>query len=182
MRTWLVLAGGESSRFAADGRYGPDKLTAALGDASVAEATIAAVRQADPEAPIRVLGSEFGGGPARAVIAALPNIETSEVGVIAADMPFCADVITRLCKKWQPEFQALVPTDDNGREQWLCAIYSTDALREASRKLAEKHSWNAFVQPLAITRQREDIPMWDIDTVQDFENARRVWSESSRDE
>lgn len=182
MRTWLVLAGGESARFASDGRYGSDKLAVHLGDVSVRDATIAAVRRGDPQADVRVLGPEFGGGPARAVVAALSQVHTPSVGILAADMPFAGDVIARLCGQWQPGTQALVPVDQQGREQWLCAIYDSEALRVAAEALTSEASWHELVRSLDITRVTEELPLWDIDTVQDFESAQELWRPVSKDD
>jgi len=91
------------------------------------------------------LGVEFSGGPASAVIAYLPHVRTPLVALLAVDMPFAAPLIGRLVAEWVPSagYQGLVPVDGTGREQWLSAVYSTDALRDAS-----VHLWvDGSVQP-----------------------------------
>lgn len=176
VRTWLVLAGGESTRFS--GPWGRDKLRAPLGAGTVLEATLEALRRADPRAQSDVLGPEFSGGPARAVRARIDAVTTPTVGVLAGDMPGMRTVISALCSVWRDDMQALVPTDASGRHQWLCALYNTQSLRTAMHG-ASSDSWHSLMKGLTVT----DLPMpdeggtWDIDTVQDFEKIHSEWQD-----
>jgi molybdopterin-guanine dinucleotide biosynthesis protein A len=78
-----------------------------------------------------------GSGPLAAIGAAVAEVDTALVGVIAADMPFAwprvGEALARLARlAAAPDGAgAVVPVYPAGVEQLLCAAYRTDALRAA---------------------------------------------------
>lgn len=76
-----------------------------------------------------------GGGPVAAVSAGVAKIETEFVALIATDMPFAAAVIHDLANSLESSIDGLVPLDAQGVPQTLCAIYRTNALKNALVKL-----------------------------------------------
>jgi molybdopterin-guanine dinucleotide biosynthesis protein A len=72
-----------------------------------------------------------GGGPVAAIAAGLSVCRAPCVGVFAADLPFL-DAAT-VHSLWtaladSPEHDGAVAVDEDGREQWLTAVYRRDAL------------------------------------------------------
>ncbi len=79
-------------------------------------------------------------GPAAAIGAALPHVTGRRVLVLAADLPRAGEAVATLLASTSPEDLAedgIVLRDTSGRSQWLTAIYDTEALREAFRRLPD---------------------------------------------
>jgi len=72
-----------------------------------------------------------GGGPVAAIAAGLSVCRAPYVGVFAADLPFLnAETVHRLWTALadSPEHDGAVAADENGRDQWLTAVYRRDVL------------------------------------------------------
>lgn len=128
MQQWtaVVLTGGRSSRL------GTDKATAVVAGQRMIDRVIEQL----PDVAIVVVGPDPGiggvmvtredppgGGPAAAIAAGLPYVQTEWVAVIAADMPFAVPMLLSLDRR----AQAVVPIA-GGHPQPLCAWYQVSAL------------------------------------------------------
>ena len=185
-RSWtaIVLAGGRSARM------GMDKLTVDIGGSS----SLARVLRDLGAGPVIVVGTPPEGwavlddglviredpplsGPAAAIGAALPLVQTPISAVLAGDMPFAVPVARTAVARLPEGTDACVPVDSSGRRQYLCAAYRTDALRIATtgfpsladlsvRRLLESLSIQEFPTP--------DERVVDLDEPADVEHARRL--------
>lgn len=123
-----------------------------------------------------------GGGPVAAIAAGLSVCRAPYVGVFAADLPFL-DAAT-VHSLWttlaeSPEHDGAVATDEDGREQWLTAVYRRDALLA---KIADQGADN--VRGLPLRRLVKDLRLLritptgqtvlDCDTWEDVAAARRI--------
>lgn len=186
MRPWtaVILTGGRSSRL------GSDKAASAVGGRPLLQRVASAI-PADVELvvcgplPPFDLGRPFallredppGGGPVAGVAAALPQVTTDVVVLLATDLPFLgslpADLVQRL-----GDGEALVAVDATGREQPLLAAYRTDALRRAVDDLGEVSgaSMRRLLGGLRVDRYRPGAatvdPALDVDTPADLARAR----------
>jgi molybdopterin-guanine dinucleotide biosynthesis protein A len=135
----LVLAGGAARRLGGEdkpalvvgGRTLLDRVLAACADARTttvvgpARATARAVRWVREEPP--------GGGPVAGLAAGLAEVTAEVTLLLAADLPFLnAVTVHRLLDALsEPEVDAAVLIDADGREQLLTAAYRTVPLRDA---------------------------------------------------
>lgn len=116
------------------------------------------------------------GGPAAAILAALPLVAASRVLVLACDLPEVrAAVPLLLASPFEGDGACLA--DEEGRLQWLAGIYRTDALRSAGAGLPQAGqgaSVRALLGELSITAvAASDDLAADIDTWDDLNQARR---------
>jgi molybdopterin-guanine dinucleotide biosynthesis protein A len=102
------------------------------------------------------------------------------VAVVAADMPFAAALLPDLVDELSSapdDVDAIIPTDADGREQPLAAVYRTDALRSAAASLGGVE--NRSVRDLrSALRARlhpveSAVTLLDVDTPDDLAAARR---------
>lgn len=180
--TYLLLTGGDGTRL------GEDKASLVVAGESLRSRLMSEL----PRGHTHELGAKFSGGPASAVIAFLPNVSTTVVALLAVDMPFSAPLVKQLVGAWDPAagYQGLVPVDETGREQWLSAAYSTDALREASKDLwidgrvQPGIAMKSFVGGLRISRvplaEADSVLTLDIDTAQDLAIVQEIMREGHR--
>jgi molybdopterin-guanine dinucleotide biosynthesis protein A len=123
-----------------------------------------------------------GGGPVAAIAAGLSVCRAPYVGVFAADLPFL-DAAT-VHSLWtalgeSPEHDGAVAVDEDGREQWLTAVYRRDAL---AAKIADQGTDKVHGLPLrrlaAQLRLLRITPtgqsVLDCDTWEDVAAARRI--------
>lgn len=123
-----------------------------------------------------------GGGPVAAIAAGLSVCRAPYVGVFAADLPFL-DAAT-VHSLWtalgeSPEHDGAVAVDEDGREQWLTAVYRRDAL---AAKIADQGADKVHGLPLrrlaAQLRLLRITPtgqtVLDCDTWEDVAAARRI--------
>lgn len=123
-----------------------------------------------------------GGGPVAAIAAGLRVGHAPQVGVFAADLPFLsAETIHSL---WitladSPAYDGAVAVDENGREQWLTAVYRRDALlAKIAVQGADKvrglplRRLVADLRLLRITSTGQSV--LDCDTWEDVAAARRI--------
>jgi molybdopterin-guanine dinucleotide biosynthesis protein A len=135
----FILAGGRSSR------YGTDKALMKLDGRSVVEMIAAAIHEALPDSKIRLVASGDaqllswpfllptifdlypGHGPWSGLQAALAYAESEWIFVAPCDHPFIsADLMNMLATKLLDGVDAVVPTQEDGRPQPLCAFYRRD--------------------------------------------------------
>lgn len=134
----VLLTGGRARRLG-----GADKAALRVGGRAMAERAAAAVADAGRlivVGPCPVdLGREVvvtredppGGGPVAAIAEGVRHVRADEVVVLAVDQPFVtAGAVTSL-RAGLARGDAVLPVDEAGREQMLCAAWSTAALRDA---------------------------------------------------
>ena len=177
-----MLTGGAGTRL------GEDKASLVVAGESLRSRLMSEL----PRGHTHELGVEFSGGPASAVIAYLPHVLTPLVALLAVDMPFAAPLINRLVAVWDPAagYQGLVPVDGTGREQWLSAVYSTDALRDASTgqriggRVQPGIAMKSLVGDLRISRvhlpEADSVITLDIDTPDDLAIVQEILKEGHR--
>jgi molybdopterin-guanine dinucleotide biosynthesis protein A len=142
----VVLTGGSAVRF-----QGVDKASIELGGATLLEHVLEALA-AVPD--VVVVGAEVvtsrpatflredppGGGPAAGLLAGLAGFPRAPAAVVvlAVDMPLVtADTVRRLVDAAGEDGALLVDAD--GRRQYLCAVYRTEALLAAAPPLEAQH-------------------------------------------
>jgi molybdopterin-guanine dinucleotide biosynthesis protein A len=140
----VVLTGGRSSRLG--GVYKPGLR---IGGRTMVEGVLAAVRDADrtivvgPAArdiPVDLVTREEppGGGPVAALVAGLVGVRAPMVAVLAADLPFLDAATVRMLREAlaaERGAAAALPVDAEGRDQLLCSVWRTVALRAALGKV-----------------------------------------------
>ncbi|MDP1711082.1 MAG: molybdenum cofactor guanylyltransferase [Candidatus Nanopelagicaceae bacterium] len=137
----MILTGGSSSRFGSNKSLamleGKTLLTHLLTDlAENIEVVIVGPTFESQSRSLKFVQEDpAGGGPVAAVDAGLAMIDTEFVALIATDMPFAAAVIHELANSLESSIDGLVPHDGEGIPQTLCAIYRTNALKNALVKL-----------------------------------------------
>jgi molybdopterin-guanine dinucleotide biosynthesis protein A len=178
--TWslILLTGGQGTRL------GADKSNLPIGQISTAQRI---VRQVPADVPIIVVGSlpdglprevditresPPGGGPAAGVAAGLGLVRTDVVAVLATDMPFAAPVLPALVAALESDVDGVLAIDAAGREQYLCAVYRTGALRAALAGETTNMAMHAAVRGLTLRSVTLDNELMDIDTPDDLARAR----------
>lgn len=180
----ILLAGGRGSRMG-----GVHKPLLEVGGRTLLDAALGAVADAGCQ-PIVVVGPPDDahadltwvredppfGGPAAAILAAMPLITAPRVLVLACDLPRVADAVRVLLEA--PEAADGVCLEDaEGRRQWLTGLYRTAALRAAAATMADAGrdaSARALLGDLTITAvAASDALAADIDTWDDLNEARR---------
>ena len=177
-----MLTGGTGTRL------GEDKASLVVAGESLRSRLMAEL----PRGHTHEIDAKFSGGPASAVIAYLPHVSTTLVALLAVDMPFSAPLVNRLVAAWDPVagYHGLVPVDETGREQWLSAVYSRDALREASKDLWIEGrvqpgiAMKSLVGGLRISRVplsgADSVMALDIDTPEDLAIVQEIMKEGHR--
>ena len=177
---WLVLTGGRSSRL------GRDKASTPIAGKSMLERALATVGQVDPGARVSVLGPEFAGGPAAAVVSALPSCGSEFVGVVAVDMPMmraALGVVVDSLEASSSGVDAWIPVTAQGRRQWLCALYRRESLlRASSDRDFRDRAFHELVSELSVLEvpAPSDVSLLDVDTPEDLERATAQVEESER--
>ncbi len=122
-----------------------------------------------------------GSGPVAAIAAALGDVDTPYVAVIAVDIPWSAPVVVRLVAELalSDDADAVIPVDAEGRRQLLCSAWRTAGLAAALDRLGDPsgRSVRDLVDGVPI-RERpltdsEAAMLADIDTPQDLARERR---------
>ena len=168
---WLVLTGGASSRL------GQDKASTPINGRTMFERACDAIRSVDPEAVLIELGSDVGGGPAAAVVSALPSCTSEFVGVVAVDMPMvrtALGVVVDSLAASSPKVDAWIPISAGGRRQWLSALYRRESLlRAASNRDFRNRPFHELVDDLSVfdVSVPSDVSLLDVDTPADLERA-----------
>jgi molybdopterin-guanine dinucleotide biosynthesis protein A len=187
----ILLAGGRGSRMG-----GIHKPLLEVGGRTLLDAAISAAREAqcDPivgvgEAALATSASAKAiawvredppfGGPAAAILAALPLITAPRTFVLACDLVRVEDAVRALQGAPRgPDGVCL--EDSSGRRQWLTGIYRTEALRSAAAGLENGGTGSSAaallgglsVAALPSSDDGGDLA-FDIDTWDDLTQARR---------
>ncbi len=178
----IVLTGGSAVRF-----QGADKASIEIDGVTLLEHVLGALADV-PE--VVVVGDRLitsrpvgfvredppGGGPAAGLLAGLTGFPRLPrlVVVLAVDMPLVTTAtVDRLMLSAEEDGALLV--DDDGRRQYLCAIYRSEALVTAAPPLEEQHGlpMRSLVSGLRLA----DVPAlpWearDVDTWEDLTELR----------
>lgn len=182
----ILLAGGRGSRMG-----GIQKPLLEVGGRSLLDVAVAAAREAACE-PIIVVGEAVAdatpipvvwvreepafGGPAAAIVAALPLVTGARTLVLACDLPGAEAAAQLLCAT-PDQGDGVCLQDQSGSSQWLAGIYRTEALRGAAARLPHSGS-GASVRALLggldihVLKAADELTA-DIDTWDDLYNARR---------
>lgn len=172
----IVLTGGSAVRL-----EGADKATIEIAGTTMLEHVLGALSEV-PD--VVVVGSEVetsrpvtwrredpvGGGPAAGLLAGLRGFPRPPrlVAVIAVDMPLVTTAtVRRLMLSASADGALLV--DERGREQYLCAVYRTEALLASSPPIEEQHGlpMRRLVDGLDLARvealpwESRDVDSWD---------------------
>jgi molybdopterin-guanine dinucleotide biosynthesis protein A len=187
----VVLAGGRARRLG-----GADKPMVEVGGTALLDRVLDACAQAGaqraivvgPERPIAhavtwVSEQPPGSGPAAALAAALESCAHDWVGVFAADLPFLdADTIHSL---WitiefaESAHDGAVVLDEDGREQWLAALYRRATLETAVARIGDDQlvglPLRRLVGDLRLLHVKgRSRALMDCDTWEDVDSARRI--------
>ena len=175
---------------------GRDKATLPLAGMTLLERTLVEVPRA---VPLVVVGptipvwrpADFcredpvGGGPVAALAAGLERVRTPVVVVLATDLPFVgtlpALLAAAMCSE-NDEVDAVIPVDDEGEKQPLCAAYRVAALNRAVEAggSASGTSMRSMVERLTDTAWKPaaevlaEVALRDVDTPADLAVAREV--------
>ena len=180
----VVLAGGRSRRMA-----GADKTALPVGGRPLLDRVLAAAPGrafvVGPPRPTERAVTWLRedppfGGPVAGIAAALPHVTTTEVVVLAGDMPFVRPPVVdalRTALAAHPTADGAVLRDDTGRPQHLCGVWRTAALTAAVAALDEVAG--ASVRRLVATLHVVETPVtadgpapWlDCDTPEDLRLA-----------
>lgn len=184
----IVLTGGRASRFG-----GVHKPALPLGGRTLGERVLAAIRDADrtvvvgPQVPgIRVdlvtREEPAGGGPVAALAAGMVGVLAPAVATLGGDLPFLdPPAVLRLRTALEADRTAALAlyVDDDGRDQPLCAVWATAALRAALARVGGPggvplHALVAAASGtvLRLRSEGDGPPPWfDCDTDQDLATA-----------
>lgn len=129
---------------------------------------------------------EFG-GPVAGIAAGLALVDSTEVYVLAADLPNAEEAVGLLRQHpaLSDDEDGVCLADAAGRMQWLIGRYRTDALRAAVTGLPDggrDASIRALLAPLRITAIPGEDLATDVDTWDDLERARATIHTHGRDE
>jgi molybdopterin-guanine dinucleotide biosynthesis protein A len=182
--TAIILAGGDAKRLG-----GVDKPALLVAGVPMVVRVLEAVADAadrivvGPEGlPVPPFGVRVmrerppGGGPVAAVAAALEEqLPTDYVAILGADLPLLtADAVTRL-RRAAADRDGAVFVDRNGREQWLCGVWSVVNIQA---RLAGMEPVGAALRRLLagldfarVTDDAEMPPWFDCDTADDVKRA-----------
>lgn len=142
----FVTAGGNSSRM------GRDKAWLELDGVTMIERVIAALRPVTrcvtiianrPEytrlnLPV-VADTYLGVGPLEAIRTAVANARHPRVVLVGCDLPFVTPELFAHLLREAGDAQAVVPLDEAGRLEPLCAVYATAVLPVVSELIAAGH-------------------------------------------
>ena len=197
----FILIGGRSSRL------GTDKAFVELGGRTLAQRAVENVRRGlSPERITMVAGSSTqfaieaitadtpfifdlleGRGPIGGLHAALSYASTPWIFVLACDYPFVSsELIALLAENVDDEYGAVVPEQDDGRLQPLCAFYKVETARAIVEEIIERprvsppmHEVVDLLNPLVVKFSKygdldgSEEFFVNINTVEDLERARR---------
>ena len=186
----VVLAGGRARRLG-----GTDKPRLDVGGRSILSRVLSAVSGAER---VVVVGSRDpsdvvservrwvceeppGGGPVAGLAAAMLEVDTDVIVLLAGDMPFATEVPEILLSALEdaPESDAVVPVDAQGRAQPLAAAYRSAAVRRFLAAQPEVHglAMRSLLAALDVTTLPVEVfaagSFVDVDTMEDLAAARR---------
>ncbi|MFN2597991.1 MAG: molybdenum cofactor guanylyltransferase [Pyrinomonadaceae bacterium] len=141
----FILAGGASSRM------GRDKSALALGGATFVErvrralssiaprVSVVSAREDQGDFGLPLVRDEYlGAGALGGLHAALAACRAPWAAVVSCDLPFATpELFARLASLASEGFDAVAPTQPDGRPQPLCALYGARASLAAARRLLD---------------------------------------------
>jgi molybdopterin-guanine dinucleotide biosynthesis protein A len=181
----VVLAGGGARRMG-----GIDKPALRVGSATLLDRVLLAVSDAHRVVVVGprrrtcrpvtwVSEHPAGGGPLAALGAALPDVRSDVVAVLAADLPFLdAPTVGRLLAA-RGEHDGAMLVDETGRDQLLVGVWRTGALRAAFPTQVCGGSLRQVLSRLDVVREStpamagRPAPWTDCDTPDELRLARR---------
>jgi molybdopterin-guanine dinucleotide biosynthesis protein A len=131
-----------------------------------------------------------GGGPLAALAAGLIKVTASLVVLLAGDLPFVTPgVIDQLLAGLSKDGDVAIGVDDNGKDQYLLAVWRTASLRRAVEaqpaiadgRLRDLYRWPADGRTTRVRLAGDPPPWWDCDTATELEQA-RAWSDRPGDQ
>jgi molybdenum cofactor guanylyltransferase len=135
----FITAGGRSSRM------GRDKAWLRLGDSTMIERVIAALKPVTASISIIANKEEYKNlglpvfrdtytdiGPLEAIRTALANSPTRRVLLVACDLPFVTSELFSFLVGLGGDHQTVVPVGADGRLAPLCAVYTTNSLTDVT--------------------------------------------------
>jgi molybdopterin-guanine dinucleotide biosynthesis protein A len=174
----VVLSGGTAARF-----QGADKASMEAGGLTLLEHVLGALAEV-PE--VVVVGDELvtsrpvtflredpaEGGPAAGLLAGLAGFPRPPrlVVVLAVDMPrVTTATVRRLVEAVEGDGDGALLVDEDGRRQYLCAAYRTEALLAAAPSLEDQHGlpMRRLVDELRLAEvlaqgcEARDVDTWD---------------------
>jgi molybdopterin-guanine dinucleotide biosynthesis protein A len=177
--TAVVLCGGAGHRF------GGDKTQALAAGVPLLDHVLVALPAEWPlvcVGPARPTAREVtwcreeppGGGPVAALAAGLAHATTTTAVVLGGDMPHSGSAATALAAalEAQPEVDAVVGTDDEGRRQPLLAAYRVASVRRALPNPPGGTPMMRLLDQLVVAPLR--LEAWaslDVDTAEDLAAA-----------
>ncbi len=168
MIDWLLLTGGSSSRL------GQDKASTSVGGRTLLQHAQETIERVDPTGRVLILGPEYGGGPAAAVVVALSQCDADVIGVLAVDMPMAGSALCSTLQALDDESDGWIPVAGDGRRQWLCALYRRSALLRAAGEMDwTDQPFHRLVANLACMNIHVDstASLLDVDTPEDLVRA-----------
>ena len=197
----FILIGGRSSRL------GTHKAFVEFDGETLVQRAVDVVRNALPESPVTaVAGSSTqfaieaitadvpfifdlyeGRGPLGGIHAALSYAKSQWIFVLACDYPFVSsELVGMLAGACDDAFGVVVPEQNDGRMQPLCAFYRVEKARPIVEEILERprvapptHEVVAMLDPLIIPFEKyahldgaEELFI-NINTIEDLESARR---------
>jgi molybdopterin-guanine dinucleotide biosynthesis protein A len=183
----IVLAGGGARRLGGrdkpalpvGGRPMLGRVLDAVGGASP-RVVVGPVRPDVPDDVLQVREHPPGGGPVAAIAAGLAATGRADlVAVLAADLPFLTRAeVGALRAALTGDHDGIVFVDQGGRQQWLCGMYRTAALRRALAALDPPagRPMRALVAGLRLAKLDRPVgasppPWYDCDTEDDYRRA-----------
>ena len=185
----FILVGGRSSRM------GRDKARLVLGEKSFVERISGALSRITTRTSLVGASASYSlqiasvpdifaeWGALGGLHAALANCKADWCAVVACDLPFVtAELFSRLASL-REDFDAVVPIQEDGRQQPLCALYRTDACLARSEELIKAGErrplalLNAVRTRRAAFNELADLPgaklfFMNINTPEDYEQAK----------
>lgn len=122
-----------------------------------------------------------GAGPVAGIAAAIVDVSTPFVAVLAVDIPWSVPVVARLVADLllTDDADGLIPTDADGRRQLLCSAWRTPALAAALDRLGDPRDRSvrdlvdgANVQDRPLSPSETEL-LADIDTPADLAREQR---------
>jgi molybdopterin-guanine dinucleotide biosynthesis protein A len=177
----IVLTGGAAVRF-----QGADKASIEVGGVTLLEHVLGALAEVPdvvvvgPEVmtsrPVTFLREDPpGGGPAAGLLAGLRGFPRAprQVAVVAVDMPLVTTAtVRRLMLSAEEDGAVLV--DDDGRLQYLCALYRTDALLTAAPAPGEESGMSVRSLVAGLLLGRVPAVSWEAQDVDTWEDLVRM--------
>jgi molybdopterin-guanine dinucleotide biosynthesis protein A len=187
----VVLTGGASRRM--EGRAKPALQVGGRSLlARVVSALVGAERVIAVGPPMDTVGVDEwaredppGGGPAAALAAGVALVDAPFVAIIAGDLPFLTPpAVTQLRDRADPVTVA-VAVDDQGRDQYLLAVWPTIVLRQALAGAGARPGTSLRAVYAGASLRRVALngtppPWWDCDTPAQLAQA-RVWDQCAQD-